>query len=335
MRNYDVYGVVLGSEYVFDNPLPLVLESSATPDVAFFCTSEAVSGADWGDAKVVDAQGHRADGLPDFVFARFASHDAVRIADVMDFHVFDDRIVCHLRDDGHRFLVEIALFGMVFSLWLERRGTPTLHSSVATVGGSAVGFLGVKGGGKTSTLAAMLVRGHALLADDLLALRVLQVDIMAERGFPSLRLWPAQAARFVDDWERLPFVRPDTTKVRATVGDGHHVGRFAEHAAPLRRLYLPERSETVERISLERLRPDLAVMALLRHSFLPHEVQRFGWQPRRLTVLADLAGRVPVLRLRYPSGFDRLPALVERIEADLQGALTPSSSDGTHPPPAG
>lgn len=324
MQCYDVYGVVLASDDGFVNPLP-VADARTSPDVVFRSTAEDPPEADWRGAAVF-AQGRRADGLPEFVFARFAGHDAVRIADVMEFHVFDDRIVCYLRDEAHRFLVEIALLGMVFAVWLERRGTPTLHAAVATVDGVAVGFLGNKGGGKTSTLAACLARGHALLVDDLLAVGRAEEGFRAERGFPSLRLWPEQAARFLAGWERLPLVRPDTTKVRATVGQD--LGRFAAGSAPLRLLYLPERSQDETAVWSERLPPDLAVMALLRHSALAEEAQRFGWQPGRLAVLSELTGHVAVLRLHYPTGFEHLPGVVEHIESHVRDGVTAST-----PPP--
>lgn len=321
IRTYDLYGTVLGSDYGFLNQLPAA-GPGAAPVVTFTCVTAPPPGTRWTDAEVVGVQGLTPDASADFTFLRFPDHDAVRIGDVVDFHVHDDRIVCHLRDERHRYLVEIALFGMVFALWLERRGTPTLHASVVTVDGGAVGFLGSKGGGKTSTLAACLARGHALLTDDLLALTPEAVGFSVERGFPSLRLWPEQAEHFLGSAQGLPVLRPDTAKVRATVGQDQPFGRFADGPAPLRRLYLPERQDPSQDpdVRLDRLPPDLAVMALLRHSFLPREVEAFGWQPQRLRVLAAVVGAVPVLRLRYPSGLERLPSLVEHLEQDVRRA---------------
>ncbi len=284
----------------------------------FECVTAAPEEADWQRAQVVDAQGRRADGDPDFVFARLPSHDVVRITGAADFHVFDDRIVCHLLDDRHEYLVDIAFLGMVLAFWLERRGTPTLHASVAIVGDQAIGFLANKGGGKTSTLAACMAAGHALLTDDLLALTGAGAHQRVERGFPALRLWPEQVTHFVGPYEGLPVVHPDYDKRRVRVGAGGF-GRFASTAAPLRRLYLPERlPESAGQIRLEPLPAAEAVMTLLRHSFLPREVQRFGWQPQRLAPFSRLVGTVPVVRLRYPSGLDRLPALVSRLEQDLR-----------------
>lgn len=318
MRTYDLYGARMASDYPFVNPLPTAREDQDIA-IVFSCGSSPPAGTTWSDATVVATQGEWPDGSTDFTFARFADHDAVRIGEAVDFHVYDDRIVCHLRDERHRYLVEIALLGMVYALWLERRGTPTLHASVATLGGRAAGFLGNKGGGKTSALAACLARGHALLTDDLLAVTRTAEDFQVERGFSSLRLWPEQADHFLGGVDGLPLVRPDTAKVRTTVGVENSFGRFAVGAAPLRRLYLPERHDDagLDDVRLEPLPPEQAIMSLLRHSFLPREVHLFGWQPTRLKVLADLVGHVPVVRLRYRSGLERLPAVIARLEEDL------------------
>lgn len=317
MRRYDLYGVVVESDYGFATPLPSA-PAGAGRDLLLTVGGPGGDEVDWTTAEQLDVQGRRADGEPDFVFARFPSHDAVRITGALDFHVHDDRISCHVLDPRHEYLVDIAFLGMVMSFWLERRGVPTLHASVAVVDGGAVGFLGNKGGGKTSTLAACMQRGHPLLTDDLLALHRTAAGVAVERGFPALRLWPEQVERFVGPYEHLSVVHPDFAKRRVPVGPGGF-GSFAAGAAPLKALYLPERPADAVDVEVVRLTDDEAVMALLRHSFLPREVQRFGWQPQRLAVFADVVRTVPVARLRYPSGFPRLPEVVAALERELTG----------------
>jgi hypothetical protein len=300
------------------NPLPPSTSPPADADVVFRRTDAAPEGVDWSTADVLDEQGRRADGVPEFVFARLGDVDAVRIPGAVDYYLRDDEIVCHLVDERHAYLVEIALLGMVMALWLERRGTATLHASVVVVDGVAAGFLGPSGGGKTSTLTACLARGHALLADDLLALYDRDGVVVGARGYPALRLWPEQADRFIGSHEGLPRLHPDYDKRRVLVGEGHF-GAFALGAAPLRRLYLPERLDDPRApVELRRLPAQEALMELLRHSFLPREVQRFGWVRERLAVLARVAAEVPVVRLRYPSGFDLLPDVLARLEDDVR-----------------
>lgn len=325
IRSYDLYGVHVASDHDFVNPVPLSPRPAEGAALVFRCVREAPDVADWPTAEVVDEQGRRPDGVPEFVFARVGGCDAVRIPGAVDYYLSDDEIVCHLVDERHAYLVEIALLGMVMSLWLERRGTATLHASVITIDGGAVGFLCASGGGKTSTVAASLARGHALLADDLLALSERDGTWFGERGYPALRLWPEQADRFLGSHESLPVLHPDFDKRRVLVGDGHF-GAFADGAAPLRRLYLPERQDDASgRVELVRLPAQAALMEVLRHSFLPREVQRFGWVSQRFPVLARLVGQVPVVRVRYPSGFDVLSGVLARLEQDVRGQAPPLS----------
>lgn len=266
---------------------------------------------------MIDAQGEGADGN-DFVFASLGEATLVRIIGAADFWLWPDRIVCHLVDARHQYLVEIALFGMVLSLWLEQRGVPTLHGSGAVVDGQAVAFLAARGGGKTSTVAACVAAGHPLLTEDLLAVDTVPEGAVARRGYPMLRLWPEQARLFVECWEHLPVVHPDFDKRRAAVGNGGF-GHFSESTAPLRRLYLPERcDDPTTPIDMASVGMQEAVMTLVRHSFLPREVQRFGLQADRFPLLVHLAATVPMMRLRYPSGFDRLSEVVIAIREDVR-----------------
>lgn len=254
------------------------------------------------------------DGAASISFHRLDGFDVVRIADDADHYLWPDRIVCHLHDPALSWLVEIQLLGMVLALWLELRGTPTLHASTAVVGGSAVGFLGTKGGGKTTAATALVAAGHPLLVDDLLALELTGEDVLAQPGYPMLRLWPEQADHFLGAHESLPLVHPAFTKRRVPVGEGfgsHHVT-----AAPLRRIYLPVRRDGGD-VVIETIPSREALIETVRHSFLQDAVHGFGLAGSRLAMLAEVLRHASVRRVTYPSGFDRLPELVAAIEADV------------------
>jgi hypothetical protein len=317
MTRFEVYGAVLATDHEFSSRLPEAPDGAPT-DLRLEVSADEPAGLAWESADEVHVQGADRGPHADFRFARFHDHDAVRIGEVLDFHVFDDRIVCVLRDPGHHFLVEIALLGMVFSMWLERRGTTTLHASVVTVDGAAVAFLGAKGSGKTSLLAACLRAGHALLVDDLVVLRHTASGPVVARGFPSLRLWPEQVADLLPAGAAVHLIRPDTTKVRADVRREFGPAGFADGPAPLTRVYLPSRRPGPTPVRTSALPVADATMALVRNSFLPVEAHRFGWQPRRLADLARLTAEVPVLQLEYPDGLEHLPGVVNAIEKDLR-----------------
>jgi len=60
------------------------------------------------------------------------------------------------------------------------------------------------------------------------------------------------------------------------------------------------------------------VIELVRHSFSPLLVEAAGLQPGRFDLFARLARQVPVRRLSYPTGFDRLPGVAEALLRDLE-----------------
>lgn len=298
------------TDFPFATPGPV---TTRPPAVRFTCGPGPA--LDLSSAVVIDAQGRR-DGEADFTFYRREADDAVRITGALDFTVGDEHIACRLVDPRHDYLVEIALLGMVFSLWLERQAVPTLHASAVVLGDCAVGFLANKGGGKTSLAAACLDAGHALHADDLLAVTTTAGVTHVERGWPALRLWPDQLRRFAGDASGLATVHPDYDKVRVPIGEGF--GAFSAGAVPLTRLYLPTRTDDPRgEVTINPLRPQDAVMALIRHSFLPREVQYYGLQRTRVQQLAAVLRDVRVAELRYPNGLDRLPQVVAAVEHDV------------------
>jgi hypothetical protein len=278
--------------------------------------SEFEQAVDFADKQPVYAEGRRRDRPPDFEFFRLHDRTVVRITGAMDFHCWPDRIVCHLLDERHRYLLEVALFGMIMALWLELRGTVTLHASTVVVGGQAAAFSSRRGGGKTTTAAACVDAGHPLLSDDLLALEEAGAVFTAQSGFPQFRMWPDQAVHFIGSNAGLERFHPDHDKRRVNVGDGF--GTFSSEAAQLGAVYLPERSDDADaQVTITRLRPREAALALVRLSFLPREVVRFGLQKRRLAFFARLIAVVPVSRIVIPAGLEQLPRAVAAVEADL------------------
>ncbi|CAN5574392.1 hypothetical protein BH20CHL7_BH20CHL7_03440 [soil metagenome] len=310
---YAIYGVTLATEYPLAVTLP---ESDATADLTFAVQPDAPDALDLAAHTPVYTEGLRRDGRPSFEFWALPDRDVIRITAAMDFHCWPDRIVCHIVDPEHRYLVEVALFGMVLSLWLERRGTPTLHASSAAIDGQAVAFLASAGTGKTSTAAACVAAGHPLLSDDLIAVAERDGVMFAQPGYPQFRMWPAQAQHFFGSVDEHPIIRPDREKRRITIGDG--IGRFVTGPVPLARFYLPRRTgDPGAEVRITPLRPADAMMALLQHSFLTREVIRFGLQGQRLPFLARLIGSVPVCHLDVPEGLDQLPRVVAALEADV------------------
>ena len=136
-------------------------------------------------------------------------------------------------------------------------------------------------------------------------------------GYPQMRFWPDQARHFFGHYEDLGFVHPGYSKRRVPVGQGGF-GEFRAAPLPLRCIYLPERQEGAA-LTITPVPRGEAVIELLRHSVAAHIVDAMGCRERRFDFLARLVRAVPVRRLVYPSGVDRLPEAGQAILDDLSG----------------
>jgi hypothetical protein len=308
-----LYDVALASDFPFAIPLPGI---NGTPDLTFAAVSSPPpSGGRHGRSPVYTSPRRRPDGTSGCRLYHLPECEMLSFPGA-DFCLWPDRIVCHLPDAARHHLVETYLLGPVLCYWLERQNIPVLHASAVTVDGSAAAaFLASGGTGKSGMAAALLQHGAALLADDLVPVEARGATFLARPGFPQLRMWPDEAACFAGLWEHLPRVSPETDKRWVPAG------AFHDAPLPLSCLYLLDRRPASDApIEIRDLSPRDALIELLRHSFTPLLVEAAGLQPARFDLLSRLVLQVPVRRLRYPSGFDRLPGVAEAVRLDLERA---------------
>ena len=329
-RSYRIFGVTLATDYPLRTPLP---ETDDPPELFFTCSESGFpeppppkATPDYVSRNVLDS------GVPFMELYRGSESDLLRFREVADFRVSREAIRARLFDPAYAHMVEIHLLGTVFSYWMERRGIPVLHAAAVAVDGRAIGFMATNRGGKSSLAASLMQAGHPMLSDDLVAIQRSDEGFEARPGYPSMRLWPDQAAHFDPEWERLPIVHPRFSKRRLRVGTGGF-GRFLDAPLPLSALYLPDRRDAdggeagATGVTIEPLPQREAVIELIRGSFLPELLQVAGFAEDRLRMLAGLAEEIPVRRLGYPEGMHRLPRVRDRILDDAR-SLVPSTRPG-------
>lgn len=303
MRTREVhrlFGLNLASDFPFSHRLS---GGSGAADLTFALTSSPILS---GDATPIYTSPHRT-----HLLYRIESREVLRFAQIADFSIREDRIDCHVEDME---LVELRLLGPVLSYWLERRQIPTLHASAVAVGDRAVAFLSRQGGGKTGLAAALMRSGSPLLTDDVLPVEDREGKLFVRSGYPQMRMWPDEAAWFVEGWEALPLVHPQVTKRRVPVGE-NGFGAFLDATLPLACLYIPERRPEGP-VEIVEVSPRDALIELVRYSFSPHLAAAAGLQPFRFDLFARLVRQIPVRRLRYPAGFELLPEVVEALFRD-------------------
>lgn len=315
-KRYALFGYTLESDFRFESHLA---RATGAPDLSFNCSSEAPLVVDWqGLAPVYQspAKTPEAESLAELY--RVGDCEILRFVRVADFYLWPRRIICHLLDPAHSYLVEIRFLGPVMAYWLERQGLVALHASAVAFEDRAVVFLSGNKGGKTSLAAAMLNLGHKLLTDDILAIEETNDVLSGRPGYPQMRMWPPLAAHFLGNFESLGVIHPSYSKRRVPIGN-RGFGQFHDVSRPLGCIYLPQRrSEGSSRLDIE-INPvprRESVIELIRHSFSPNIVEATGMQPQRLSFLSRLVQRVPVRSLVYPEGLARLPAVCEALSRD-------------------
>jgi hypothetical protein len=308
-RTYRVFGFNLTSDFPFRHHLG---DGQGEADLGFTLSPSPVVPGPWKDEPpIYRSPRHREDGESVSHLYRLGSWEAFCFPRLADFYLQAGCIVGHPLAEASPDLLELRFLGPVLSYWLERRGVPVLHASAVEVNGRAVAFLSRHGGGKTGLAAALMQAGHSLLTDDILPVEEIAGTFHARPGYPQMRMWPDEAARFIERSEELPVVLPGLAKRRVPVGAGG-LGVFRDISLPLAVLYIAERRAEGP-VEILDVSPRDALIELVRHSFSPHLVEAAGLQPSRFDLFARLVRNVPVRRLVYPSGFERLPEVVQIV----------------------
>lgn len=198
-------------------------------------------------------------------------------------------------------LIRDAFTRSVLPLVLQARGEEVLHASAFLAGGGVVAMCATSETGKSTLAFALRRRGYEQWADD-----AVHFDASAPR--PVSRALPFSSRLHPDAAEHL--------------GAGMAAGRFASAveadrrpaaaAAPIAAVLVLERDESCDVAVAERLTPVPAFVALLTHAycFSTADVER---KRRMMHEYLDLASKVPVFSVRFRSGFDLLPAVLDRI----------------------
>ncbi len=119
------------------------------------------------------------------------------------------------------------------SILLHQRGFLPLHcAAIETDRGAAV-FAGGSGTGKSTLVAAFLQRGFKIMADDMLALKLVdEREVTAFPGFPHLSLWADSAQALGRSTEGLSRVSPDLEKYLSP-----ELGSFCSSPSRLHAIY--------------------------------------------------------------------------------------------------
>lgn len=201
--------------------------------------------------------------------------------------------------------VESFFWRSVAPFVLQARGIEGLHASAVLTAHGALAFCAISGMGKSSFCCGLMQRGYPMWADD--------AFMFAQFGEQMLTVpLPAQVRLFPEAVESLKACRPAQQPVPAA-------RNIPETPQAILALCLLQRVENLPGqppLRIERLAPVPAFNLLLEHAYCFSMSTRV--QKERFTnAYLDLVAAVPVYQVRYRSGWDLLPSVLDGVEIEI------------------
>jgi len=203
------------------------------------------------------------------------------------------------------------LLGPVIGFVLRLRGRTCFHASAVVVADRVVLLAGPAGIGKSSTAAALALRGRRVIADDIAVIDTLAGQWVVHPSIPSVRLWDDVVETLYGQREALPLLAPGWEKRQLDLRT-LAAGFCADQAVPLGAIYLL--STATARGRAERVRGREALMALVANTYA-NVLLDAPMRSVEFVVLSALVRDVPVWRVGVPDQISDLPAFCARIEA--------------------
>ena len=213
--------------------------------------------------------------------------------------------------------IRVFLLGSCTGALLFQRGYLVLHGNAFRVGDCCVMCVGSSGLGKSTLAAAMMQRGHAIIADD-----VCPVDSegCAIPGMPRIKLWQDSADKLGIDTSSLQRIRPDMEKFNYPLN-----GTYCQETLPVHAIYILN-SELSSGITVERLQGMDKYLPLKNNTYRFKYMKGMGLENQHLKLVSQLTSRIHLSRIVRPRGSFELDELVDFILSDYQ-TLEPRQYD--------
>lgn len=274
-HHYRVYGLVIESDIPVDGLSPI----EAQPADLHLRAGDVTPLAHELDASWLDDEGARVTRDSDAIVLEYRDETRFRIEP----RLITTSWITTAED------MATYLLGPVLAFALRMRGTLVLHASAVAIGGRALLIAGAAGAGKSTTAAAFVKHGAAMITDDVAA-----IDRGAVRpGHSRLRLWNDSAAALFGSANALPLLTPTWTKRYAP-------STVVDLPVPLHAIAILAGRERVMRV--RKLDGHEAVMAVLARTSVPQLIDD-AYRAKELAQIVDLVAATPVFELITPDDF--------------------------------
>ena len=208
------------------------------------------------------------------------------------------------------------LLGPVMGFVLRRRSVLALHASAVCIGGQAVALCGESQAGKSTTAAALALRGIPVLCEDITPLIEEDAKVYVEPGYPRVCLWPDAVEKLLGAPDALPRLTPSWEKFFLPLDGGN--AKFEEQRRVVNTVYLfAPRVAEADAPRIEHLSAQEAILDLVQNTYMNWLLDR-KQRATEFEALSKLVMRVPIRRIVPHADPARISALCELIVADAE-----------------
>ena len=232
---------------------------------------------------------------------------------VYSFCDHDEDVVAFPESNTRPEIIEDLFWRSALPLVLQTQGVGALHASAILTPAGVVGFCAEAGRGKSTLAYGLYLRGFPIWTDDALAFDAQEEPVMATSLPFKVRMRPDPA----DYYQAGHLCK----------GSGCQLQRDFQQApqdeAPVRAIVVLQRDCGVpSAVSLIRMEGAAALVQLLKHAYV-FSLSRLEQRRSISQQYMDLAVKVPVFELRFPSGLEHLPLVLDRLKRFLNNELPP------------
>ena len=206
------------------------------------------------------------------------------------------------------------LLGPVMGFVLRRRNVMALHASAVCIGGQAVALCGESQAGKSTTAAALALRGIPVLCEDITPLIEEHGRFQVEPGYPRVCLWADAVEKLFGAPDALPRLTPSWEKFFLPL-DGRKA-KFEGQRRDISAVYLlAPRVADADAPRIETMSTREALLELVQNTYMNWLLDR-GQRAAEFDALSRLVTQVPTRRIVPHLDPGRIAALCDLIVAD-------------------
>jgi hypothetical protein len=221
------------------------------------------------------------------------------------------------------------LVGPVLGFALRRRGILALHASIFCSGNQAFALCGGAGAGKSTTAAALALRGIPIQCEDIAALRERDDVCWSSSGYPRVNVWPESPLDVLRTPQALPKITPNWEKQFLPL-DGT---AFEKQERQLAAVYLlVSRRDEINAPRIEEISSREAVLSLVQNTYMNYLLTA-KQREMEFDAITRLVSRTVVRRLVPHSDPAKLALMCDLLETDsAKVARIPTSSIASERP---